>query len=397
MFRLFGFPVHVRAGFVVFMALIVALNGSEVGWWLAGGLTVFTLLHELGHAFAARATGAKAEISLGFLAGYASFVPTRSLSRLERAGISLAGPAVHIAAGAAALAAMGHSPLTRPDSPAGTAVWWAGPVIGVINLIPVLPLDGGNIALTLVEAIDPRRGRRIMVWVSIIVTGAAMAVLYTDERWRVTSIFLVLLLLTQLQMLDRRTPQERALRMQDAAAEAEASAWATGRPGMLLDGQRLSPWFSAHQAYTQGHHDTARLVLLDSFERPPAAWAPPTAARPDQLAPLVALLGDPLPTGQPQAEVALAGALLAIGQHERCAHYAADSYRRFQNAPAALLVARAAAALHDGTTAVGWLQAAARVTRTPATLARTIDEAPEFVTLRFHPAVEELRRELATA
>ena len=94
MFRLLGFPVHVRAGFVMFMVLIVVLYGGEFGLWLAGSLAVFTLIHELGHAVAARPAGADAEISLNFLAGYASYRPTRPISRLEHAGISFAGPAV---------------------------------------------------------------------------------------------------------------------------------------------------------------------------------------------------------------------------------------------------------------------------------------------------------------
>ena len=41
--------------------------------WLAISIAGFTLLHELGHAVAARRAGAKAEISLDFLAGYASY------------------------------------------------------------------------------------------------------------------------------------------------------------------------------------------------------------------------------------------------------------------------------------------------------------------------------------
>ena len=54
MFRLLGFPVHVRGGFVMFMVLIVVLYGGEFGLWLAGSLAIFTLIHELGHAVAAR-------------------------------------------------------------------------------------------------------------------------------------------------------------------------------------------------------------------------------------------------------------------------------------------------------------------------------------------------------
>ncbi len=156
MFRLLGFPVHVRAGFVMFMVLIVILYGGEFGLWLAGSLAIFTLIHELGHAVAARAAGADAEISLNFLAGYASYRPTRPISRLEHAGISFAGPAVQIVTSVAILLAMGVNPLVREsidDSPASWAIWWAGPVIGLLNLIPVLPLDGGNIVQTALDRI----------------------------------------------------------------------------------------------------------------------------------------------------------------------------------------------------------------------------------------------------
>ncbi|MGZ4771938.1 MAG: hypothetical protein ACXV3B_04575, partial [Ilumatobacteraceae bacterium] len=75
-FRLLGFPVHVRSGFYLFMIVVVIANGASLGLWLAVFMAALTLLHELGHAVAARATGARAEISLDFLAGYASFVPT---------------------------------------------------------------------------------------------------------------------------------------------------------------------------------------------------------------------------------------------------------------------------------------------------------------------------------
>src|ERR1043165_9043732 len=111
LFRLFGFPIHVKGGFVLFMALVVFANGGSLGLWIAGSAAVLTLLHELGHAFAARATGASAEISLDFLAGFASFVPTRHLKRGERAGISFAGPAVQIGVSLVALWAMGVHPL----------------------------------------------------------------------------------------------------------------------------------------------------------------------------------------------------------------------------------------------------------------------------------------------
>src|SRR5262249_39703638 len=158
----FGFPVDVRPGFLVLLtlfALVYSGQGEgELGIWLACSVAVFTLIHELGHAFAARATGAKASIALDFLAGYASFEPTRELKRWERAGISLAGPAVQIIAGSLALLAMGVNPLDYDharESAATLAIWWAGPLIGLVNLVPVLPLDGGHIVMSGLDAIIP--------------------------------------------------------------------------------------------------------------------------------------------------------------------------------------------------------------------------------------------------
>src|SRR5688572_2132093 len=99
--RIFGFPVDIRPGFVVLLGLFVVIQSGqgqgELGLWLAAAVGGFTLLHELGHAFAARATGAEASIALDFLAGYAAFEPTRPLKRWERAGISFAGPGIQIA------------------------------------------------------------------------------------------------------------------------------------------------------------------------------------------------------------------------------------------------------------------------------------------------------------
>src|SRR3954451_17114413 len=113
--RIFGFPVDVRPGFIMLVALFaIVYSGQgegELGIWLAASVAIFTLIHELGHAFAARATGAEASIALDFLAGYASFEPTRPLKRWERAGISVAGPGLQIALGLGVLAAMRVNPL----------------------------------------------------------------------------------------------------------------------------------------------------------------------------------------------------------------------------------------------------------------------------------------------
>ena len=97
----------------------------------------------------ARRFGATASIALDLLYGYASYVPARPLARWERALIAVAGPAIEILLGVVVLLAMGADPLSIDsvaETPARYAIWWAGPVIGLVNLIPALPLDGGTIA-----------------------------------------------------------------------------------------------------------------------------------------------------------------------------------------------------------------------------------------------------------
>lgn len=416
MFRLLGFDVHVRGGFVVFMILIVALYGDAFGIWLAGSLAAFTLLHELGHALAARRAGAHAQISLDFLAGYTSFAPTRPLSRSRRAFISFAGPGIHIGVSLAVLVAMGVNPLDRQSigqSAATVAIFWAGPVIGLFNLVPVLPLDGGHIAQTGLETAIGDRAQRVMVIFSLTVTGAFVVWCVIDPDRRFYAIFVAFLLIAQVQMLNAvsarsrgRSPRGQSRggrsgagstaprdRQLAAAADAERSAWQTGRSAMLVPGQELSPWYRAHRAYLGGRHAEAReLIVADIGDPGPRRWYPPDAASAQQLAELIELLPRPLPTGNPLSEHVLAEVLLRTGDRVTAGYYAADTYSRTQSAASALMVARAAAALGDRDSAVKWLTAAAaNPNAAEVGFADVIDHAPELRLVRDDPAVRELR------
>ena len=250
--RVFGFPVHIRSGFLVFLALVVVVQGAEFGIPFAVFVALFTLVHELGHAFAARATGADAEISLDFMAGYAAFVPTRPLTRPERIGISIAGPGVQIVLGGLVYVAV-RGGLGLPDTgrPIELAVFWAGPVIGAFNLIPVLPFDGGAIAQVLVEFVTPRRARQVMQWFTIAVAAGALAWSVIDpDLLRYLVLALIPLLSAAGSMGgDRRQRHDSDRRA--AMARAEAMAWATG----VVDfprGRQPSPWFRAAQARRSG-------------------------------------------------------------------------------------------------------------------------------------------------
>jgi Zn-dependent protease len=186
-FRLFGFPVRVKLGFVVFLALVVVWN-PEVGWKFGIAVTVFSLIHEFGHALAARRLGAEPEIALDFLAGSTRYTPPRPITPIERAGVAVAGPGIEVATGLIVLACMGVNPLDVSavfDSTLSAVVWIAGPVFGLMNLLPVLPLDGGHVLAGAIETFWPSRGQQLATITSAAITIAlaVVALARADLRW----------------------------------------------------------------------------------------------------------------------------------------------------------------------------------------------------------------------
>jgi Zn-dependent protease len=402
MFRLFGFDVHVRAGFVVFLVLIAMINPSAFGLWVAAGIAVFTLLHELGHAVAARRAGADAEISLDFLAGYTSFRPRRPLTRPQRAGITAAGPVTQIAISTAVLVALGANPLSLDsvrDSELTYAIWWAGPVIGVLNLIPVLPLDGGHLVHTALEPILGKDSLRNMAIASMVVTGVGAALFYV-AGYRGFTIFIAFLLLTQYQLVQGGSRNRSTRHAAQRSSDAESQAWQSGRPGVLEPGQRISPWFEAHRALAQGDEGGAIGVMLADLRSPqPRNWIPPTAAAPAQLQAIVDVLPTDLPHGNSYSARVLAEILLGLGEHQRAGAYAAEAFGEHRTSALAAVVARAAAATGDPANAIRWLDAAVDASQrerpgSDRMLVQILDRAPEFARLRSAPEFGSIRARL---
>ena len=366
--RVLGFPLHVRAGFLLFIVLLVFINGDEFGVWLAAAVAGFTLLHELGHAVAARRAGAQAEISLDFMAGYASYVAPRPLSQGTQALIALAGPVIHVTAGVAVLALMGVNPLDEASwqrSAATQAVWWAGPAIGLFNLLPLLPLDGGNVVTSLLERLLPGRARRVMLYASVVITaGAAIAMAFAAQL-RSFTVFLGLLVVMQLQLV-----------FDDRSRHA------------------VSPFDKALAELRAGDPERATRTLVNGLRRPGATRAVPRALDDAGARQLLRLLPRPLPYGDPFNEYVLTNLLLRTGEFDEAARYGAECYAREPRPLIAAAVARAAGALGDDGTAAAWLRAAAGAGTSHDGLATLIDQAPELASTRLRPDVVAIRRSL---
>lgn len=179
-FRLFGFPIGVHWSFWL-LAAFLGMGRQRTELVLAWIVVVFVsvLAHELGHAFTARAFGMNPAISLYSMGGLTFWRSTRPVPHSQRIAISLAGPFAGFFL--ALLVWMLSQGMVTGDLPllARVAIFdllWVNVVWGVVNLLPILPLDGGHVMRSLVHSIkgyaDEITPRKISV-----VTGALLVIL----------------------------------------------------------------------------------------------------------------------------------------------------------------------------------------------------------------------------
>jgi hypothetical protein len=284
---------------------------------------------------------------------------------------------------------MGAHPLSIDsvaETPARYAIWWAGPVIGLVNLIPALPLDGGTIASLGIDRVAPGRGRTTMIYVSIGLAAAGLIAVVVYPIWRPSILIVALIAISNVHELRQRHSGEDDdavdTRLLAAAHGAEEQAWVAGRPGLFPPGVRPSPWFLAHQQLQARRPDQARAILVSSLEDGRTDWLPPRGPSLDQLQALVDLLPAELPTANRYGGQVLVSVMEQVGELRRAASYGATLYRAHPSGSVAAQVARALALLGYDDDAVGWLRLALSGGVSEAALRDDPDLAPLLDRLR---------------
>lgn len=177
-FDLGPIPVSVHFSFLVIAFLGPGSQLWEIAVWT---VAVFfaVLAHEAGHAFTARAYGAHpVNISLFALGGVTTYPASIAMSPKRRFLISAAGSAVGIVLGGIVAIVWlvggfdGASDLVRL---AAVSFIWAGLGWGVLNWIPIGPLDGGQMLTSAMQIALPQTGAAIARVISIAV-GIAIVV-----------------------------------------------------------------------------------------------------------------------------------------------------------------------------------------------------------------------------
>lgn len=218
-FTLLGFPVRVAWGFWIIAAVLgwgwsrgtdqiaIALGATSPGapallvvWTFA--LLLSILVHELGHTIAFRYYGIRSSVVLYHFGGLA--IPTsfgswdgarqRNIGPHEQIVISVAGPAAQLGLALVVWVIglllsvpmnltdqfnwlfgislpIGERPSNIMSYAAFDAILWPSTMWAILNLAPILPLDGGQIMKAVLQISNVNQATRTAHMVSLVVGG----------------------------------------------------------------------------------------------------------------------------------------------------------------------------------------------------------------------------------
>ena len=194
-----GVDVLVRSSWLLVAAFIAVLSAPSIdivapgigGWTYVAGLAfavllyLSVLLHEASHALMAQHYGLPvASITLHFLGGVTEIEGEPDTPRREFA-VSVVGPLTSL--GVALVFYVVD--VAMPDHGlawlAVRMLWGSNAVVGVLNLVPGLPLDGGRVLRAAVWRAtgNPHRGTIVAAWGGRACAGLAIAYPFLSQIW----------------------------------------------------------------------------------------------------------------------------------------------------------------------------------------------------------------------
>ena len=142
-----GIPIRLHWSLLLFGAFVAFTSGGGALGALLSALLLFgsIVLHELGHALVARGYGiATRDIVLTPIGGIARIEGMPRSGRAEVA-IALAGPIVSLAIAGLSFGALSLLPMKGIAVGLLSTLGWTNGMLGLFNLIPAFPLDGGRV------------------------------------------------------------------------------------------------------------------------------------------------------------------------------------------------------------------------------------------------------------
>jgi Zn-dependent protease/predicted transcriptional regulator len=172
--NLFGIPFFINPSWFFVLALVTWSYGSGLTQfpeltgitpWLLGLVTALLLFssvlaHELGHSFVAISQGISVKSITLFIFGGLATLEKESETPLQAFSVAIAGPLVSLLLFGLFTFVATTAPLTTPMQAIISLVAYINLVLAVFNMIPGLPLDGGNVLKAIVWKVtgNPNKG-----------------------------------------------------------------------------------------------------------------------------------------------------------------------------------------------------------------------------------------------
>jgi stage IV sporulation protein FB len=227
--RMLGTSIRVHPMFWL-MAVILGFDAFiPLGLpYLAGwvGCVFFSvLLHEFGHVWMGRLFGSHGYIVL-FSFGGLAIGSNQLASRWQRILVSLAGPGIQLLlwgilswTGKSILLSLNPS-WQKPAAIVRVVLLEINLIWPILNLLPIWPLDGGQIVREICQAIMPVRGTAFSLGISMVVAGLLAAHGFMSSQGRpllpyvpafgtMTAIFFVLFCISSFSALQAENERQR--------------------------------------------------------------------------------------------------------------------------------------------------------------------------------------------
>lgn len=172
--NLFGIPFFINPSWFFVLGLVTWSYGSNLTQfpeltgimpWVLGlvaALLLFTsvIAHELGHSFVAMAQGIPVKSITLFIFGGLATLEKESETPLQAFSVAIAGPLVSVLLFGVFSFIAATVPLSLPLKAIISLVAYINLILAIFNMIPGLPLDGGNVLKSIVWKItgNPNKG-----------------------------------------------------------------------------------------------------------------------------------------------------------------------------------------------------------------------------------------------
>lgn len=245
-FRVAGTPVTIDWTFPVVMIVFgfaAGLGWADTGIWLAMVL-ISVLWHEMGHALALGAFGRRSRIVVHSVFGLTVSEGGPEMDDRQSIIVSLAGPLAGAGLGLAILA------VNTQEIAATGSTWafilsrmvWINLGYGLLNLLPILPLDGGHVLQRLVHMISPPHTETVPYYVTIAMS-APLALLAFRAGQPFLGIFTAFFAVSAIRSLGDHSSQQRRIEQERQVNEALALLGSPHPQGAIerLDGLAREP------------------------------------------------------------------------------------------------------------------------------------------------------------